>query len=220
MSASASAEPLPSATAEMEDDAEFWKSLAYHGGPFAFVSASGSAHILKWAPPPRKSTKNGVIGFYLHLSSFPLEQSLAHTGGCRIHASRESPCSAMHHPSKYGQLPPLVAHGRILQLLSDTSADQWPELAKRLAFAAAEKSTLHAAMELPAPPSPDPPTIVPPLPPPAENHPELPPSEEPPRVENNDDVSIRDSGTVRLILSRAEEVRKPRRDSGLFDFVV
>ena len=115
MSASAIAESGTSVTAAMQGDAVFWKRLAHHAGPFAFVCANGSAHILQWAPPPHKATPNGVIGFYTHIASFPPEHTLAHTGSSRIHVCRETPCSAMHHPSKYGQLPPPVAHGRVVQ---------------------------------------------------------------------------------------------------------
>ena len=115
MSASATAERGESVTAAMLGDDVFGKSFARHAGPFAFVCRNGSAHILQWDPPPHKATPNGVIGFYTHIASFPPEHTLAHTGSSRIHVCRETPCSAMHHASKYGHLPPPVAHGRVVQ---------------------------------------------------------------------------------------------------------
>ena len=83
---------MTSVTAELLGDNDFWKTFARHAGPFAFVCPNGSAHILKWAPPPTKATPNGVIGFYEHIASFPPEHTLAHTGSSRVHVCRETPC--------------------------------------------------------------------------------------------------------------------------------
>ena len=201
-------------TAAMLCDDVFWKGFARHAGPFAFVCGNGSAHIVQWAPTPNKATPNGVIGYYKHIASFPPEHTLAHTGSCRIHVCRETPCTAMHHPSKYGPLPPPVGHGHVVQLHSEVSGLQWPELAKR--FASAEGRMEPAAMKLASAsaercmePSgvvlalPDPPPPLAPLLP-------LPPLPPPPP----------ESPFVALIMARAAEVRKPRQDSGLFDFAV
>ena len=75
----------------------------------------------------------------------------------------------------------------------------------------AEMELPHSAQPDPAPPlAPLPP---PPLPPP----PQLPPSP----LQRGEPEAVRlESPIVALIVARAAEVRKPRQDSGLFDFVV
>jgi hypothetical protein len=222
--ASATAESSNSTTVEMADDDEFWKNLAFHTGPFAFVSVSGSAHILKWAPAPHKVTANGVIGFYEHLVSFPENQSLAHTGSCRIHVCRQSPCNAMYHPAKYGQLPPPTAHGRVMRLLPCNSEDQWAQLAESLASASAEGSRLPAHVELPSVVGTDVSSVLAPLPPPAQPFEEQCEDPEPPTLPAKPECvasSIEEpSGVALLILARAAEIRRARTYSGLFDFVV
>ena len=219
-SASATAEVLTSVTAELLGDNDFWKTFARHAGPFAFVCPNGSAHILKWAPPPTKATPNGVIGFYEHIASFPPEHTLAHTGSSRVHVCRVTPCSVMHGCSKYGYLPPPVAHGRVVQLHSAVSSLQWTELAEQLASPSAERCMEPAGMGLASATSercmdpagevlalPDTPPLLASLPPPP-----LPPPATMPSL-------LSESPIVALIVARAAEVRKLRQDSGLFDFV-
>ena len=222
--ASATAESSNSTTVEMADDDEFWKNLAFHAGPFAFVSVSGSAHILKWAPAPHKVTANGLIGFYEHLVSFPEHQSLAYTGSSRIHVCRQSPCNAMYHPSKYGQLPPPTAHGRVMRLLPCNSEDQWAQLAESLASATAEGSRLLANVDLPSTLGPHVSPVPAPLPSPAEPFEEQCEDPEPPTLPAKPECvasSIEEpSGVALLILARAAEIRRARTYSGLFDFVV
>ena len=220
MSASPTADDVTSVTAELLGDAVFWKTFVRHDGPFAFVCPNGSAHILKWAPLPTKATPNGVIGFYEHIASFPAQHTLAHTGSSRVHVCRVTPCSVMHGCSKYGQLPPPVAHGRVVQLHSGVSSLQWTELAEQLASPSAERCMEPAGMGLASATSercmdpagevlalPDTPPLLASLPPPP-----LPPPATMPSL-------LSESPIVALIVARAAEVRKLRQDSGLFDFV-
>ena len=123
----------------------------------------------------------------------------------------------MHHASKYGQLPPPVAHGGVVQLHSAVSSLQWTELAEQLASPSAERCMEPAGMGLASATSercmdpagevlalPDTPPLLaslhpPPLPPPA-TMPSL----------------LSESPIVALIVARAAEVRKLRQDSGFF----
>ena len=96
-----------------------WAGLT---GRFIFASSHGyacprpSLHVLQWSQAGIRVSKSGFLAACQCIDSFPTESALL-AGEHRVHVCSNVPCTADWHPSKYGHLPPLVRHGRILRVL-------------------------------------------------------------------------------------------------------
>ena len=106
------------------------------------VPGSKSVHLLEWDGRGRRGGRGGVFGWVRCLGSHPHTEQLP-PSNFRIHVCSETPCIADYHPSKHGDLPPPLAHGRVLAV--DVELDELGS---------------HFVKPRPIPP--------PPLPPPAE----------------------------------------------------
>ena len=100
--------------------------VAHHAGRFVLkvrdkgkwdAHLESSQHVLQWCPPPRKTSKTGVIGWCKAFYSSPQHQSLPSDTLFRIHICRESPCTGDWALEKYGHLEPPSCHGQILRLV-------------------------------------------------------------------------------------------------------
>ena len=104
------------ASTDVESDA-FWARLARHTGSFTVQRRDGSIHVVRWDPPPNRSSVAGAIGYYKHVAQISEGPSIKMDGyKCRTHVCRQAPCIADYHPSKYGGMPPPAAHCRPLRL--------------------------------------------------------------------------------------------------------
>ena len=204
------------ASTDVESDA-FWSKLCRHKGSFTVQCQDLSTHVVRWDPPPNRSSAAGVIGYYTHEAKCSEGPSIRMDGyHNRIHVCRQTPCVADYHPSKYGPIPPPSAHCRVLRLGAPV-----PLAATHLAPAEAEE---EAPIQLPKSPPP-------PLPPP----PQLPDDAdedlgseqleaesadvEMASVEAGGCIAAVSDKDVQAIIARAEEVARPRQYTGFFDLV-
>ncbi len=126
-----------------------------HTAPFTFIRRVGDRdvqHVLQWDGTWRRPNHNGVFGWTKCLRNCSGDAALP-ADGFRIHVCGHHPCTADYPASKYGRLPPPLAHGRVAKLL--TEGDAWPEC--------------EPECELSAPLAAVPPPLPPPLPPPADS---------------------------------------------------
>ncbi len=126
-----------------------------HTAPFTFARRVGGRdvqHVVTWDGKGRRPNVNGVFGWVKCLRNCSGDAALP-ADRFRIHACGQHPCTADYPASKWGTLPPPLAHGRVAKLL--TEGDAWPEC--------------EPGCELSAPSAAAPPPLpAPPLPPPAD----------------------------------------------------
>ena len=205
---------------DVESDV-FWTRLARHSGSFRIECRDGSHHQVRWDPPPNKKTAAGVIGYYIHEARCSATPSikLEYTKQ-RIHVCRNDPCTAEYGPSKYGALPPPVAHCRVLRLggtervasegvvsaaaeeaSSSTSDSDHETSSSNSDSDSPEQEPDMAVLDIVACADavgrPQPPLPPPPLPP-----------------------LVVDEADVTAIMARAAAVGQPRVTTGFFDFIV
>ena len=88
------------ASTDVESDA-FWAKLCRHKGSFTVQCQDLSTHVVRWDPPPNRSSAAGVIGYYTHEAKCSEGPSIRMDGyHNRIHVCRQTPCIADYHPSK------------------------------------------------------------------------------------------------------------------------
>ena len=127
-----------SGTTHIHDDGDekLWQELCDHKSSFLFVAESEgiaqNLHVLKWSPGIRKVMPSGVLGSVVCLANARAATALPTSNmEFRVHICRQTPCTAMYNPSKYGNKPPPLRHGRILQLYAaDTCVNLSLELRK------------------------------------------------------------------------------------------
>ena len=102
-----------------------WKSLARHGGRFAFLVKEGlgcTVYALHWVGGnTRRATDSGIIGTVEVDDMYPAAGLLPKASTFRVHGCRNKPCTAMWSAHKYGAQPPPLAHGEVLGFWDDAS---------------------------------------------------------------------------------------------------
>ncbi len=100
------------------------QAAAKHHGPFLYAAwregRPFASLVLRWSEAPRRCTANGFTGSAEVLEALPDAVLGLRTGSTfRLHVCCKDPCTAIHHPSKYGAQEPPLLHGRVLRLLLD-----------------------------------------------------------------------------------------------------
>jgi uncharacterized MnhB-related membrane protein len=128
-----------------------------HKAPFIFIRRVGDRdvqHVLQWDRSGRRPNSNGVFGWVKCLRNCSSDAALP-ADYFRIHVCGHNPCTADYPASKYGHLPPPLAHGRVSKLLIES--DAWPECEPECELSAplaAVSPPLHPPLPPPAGPAP------------------------------------------------------------------
>ena len=101
-----------------------WKKLTEHEHFFLFAAVADqsqvvSLHELKWDRRRPRPWSSGAVGWVTCRQNSAAGEPLSRGGGFRVHVCRQWPCTAVHHPSKYGDVPPPARHGKIVRLCAE-----------------------------------------------------------------------------------------------------
>ena len=104
-----------------EGDEDTWKKFTMHSHSFLFAAVKDqeqvtSMHKLEWDRRKPRAMPSGATGWVRCRQNSAAGEALSCTHSFRIHVCRQWPCTAMWHPSKYGDVPPPRLHGKIARL--------------------------------------------------------------------------------------------------------
>ncbi len=102
------------------EDEAIWARAARHSGRLLVQDEHNCRHVIAWNPPPNRVSAGGLIGYYRHVATCSASGFVRlDYYRTRIHICRNHPCTAVYGASKYGALPPPVAHCRLVAVLDD-----------------------------------------------------------------------------------------------------
>ncbi|MCP4242065.1 MAG: hypothetical protein GY772_16030 [bacterium] len=104
-------------------ESDLAQSAARHHGPFLYAAwregRPFAALVLRWTHVPRRCAPSGFTGSAELIEALPEDVLGLRKGSTfRVHVCCRDPCTATHHPSKYGAQEPPLFHGRITRLIS------------------------------------------------------------------------------------------------------
>ena len=110
---------LPSILGEGDEAA--WKKMLEHPNSFLFavVNAGGdveSLHELMWQRRKPRATPSGALGWVICVQNSATGAPLPKGYCFRVHICRQTPCTAVYPPAKYGDTPAPLRHGHIVKL--------------------------------------------------------------------------------------------------------
>ncbi|MCP4241726.1 MAG: hypothetical protein GY772_14295 [bacterium] len=104
-------------------ESDLAQAAAKHHGPFLYAAwregRPFASLVLRWSDAPRRCAASGFTGSAELLEALP-EAVLGLRKGStfRVHVCCRDPCTAIHHPSKYGAQEPPLFHGRVTRLIA------------------------------------------------------------------------------------------------------
>ena len=110
---------LPSILGEGDEAA--WKKMLEHPNSFLFavVNAGGdveSLHELMWQRRKPRATPSGALGWVICVQNSATGAPLPKGYCFRVHICRQTPCTAVYPPAKYGDTPAPLRHGHMVKL--------------------------------------------------------------------------------------------------------
>ena len=96
-------------------------ALQSHDHSFIYAAVDAAAHVvslheLSWDVRKPRCTASGALGWVRCMQSYGPGEPLPVGNGFRVHVCSQDPCTAIHHPSKYGESPAPLRHGKVVRV--------------------------------------------------------------------------------------------------------